>query len=627
MVDKSFLTPEEIYLFNNGNFYHAFLKFGAHKVCVENQDGVHFSVWAPNARRASVVGNFNRWQGHLHRMKRQGESGVWTLFIPGIDAGEIYKYEIETQNGTVVLKADPFAFYAEMRPKTASIVYELGGFEWHDEDWMLKRARQNSDIEPVLIYEVHLGSWKRNPDDTFYSYRQLADEMVGYVKLMGFTHLELMPLMEHPYDGSWGYQITGYYSATSRYGTPHDLMYLIDKCHQAGIAVILDWVPGHFCMDAHGLGKFDGSSLYDKEEHPEWGTYKFDFGRMEVWSFLISNAIYWFDLFHVDGLRVDGVTSMLYSRSDTGIDKNKRLDSETSRTNFDAVAFLGRLHNTVYYYYPSVLMVAEESTDWPYVTKPVIEGGLGFNYKWNMGWMNDTLKYFENHFSKRKERHHLLTFSMTYAYSERFILPLSHDEVVHGKKSLIGRMPGDLWQKFAGLRTLYLYQISHPGKKLLFMGDEIAQFVEWRYDSAIEWFLLKYEMHNKFQKYVRDANQIYLQEPGLWKVDNDWQGFEWIDVNNCDQGIFIFLRRSSINEEFLIVLINCLPHGYEDYRIGVPYLGKYKEILNSDESQYGGSHMINPRVIDAEEVPWHGQRYSISLKVPPLGGVIVKPSD
>lgn len=624
MVKERYILPEELYLFNEGNLFHSHYKLGAHEVKLDNRSGVHFAVWAPNAKRASVVGNFNSWQGNYHQMERQGQTGVWTLFIPDLYAGELYKYEIETQTGQIVLKADPFAFYAEVRPNTASIVYSLEGYAWNDGGWIKERKYDSLRDKPVLIYEVHPGSWRRKPDGSFYSYRGLAEELIPYMQEMGFTHLELLPLMEHPYDGSWGYQITGYYAATSRYGTPHDLMYLIDRCHQAGIAVILDWVPGHFCKDAHGLARFDGTSLFEREEHEEWGTYKFDFSRSEVWSFLISNALFWLETYHIDGLRVDGVTSMLFLNF--GIkDREWSPNIQGGSENLEAIAFLRRLHNLVSSYHPNVLMIAEESTDWPLVTKPSWDGGLGFNHKWNMGWMNDTLNYIQSTFPARKKCHNLLTFSLVYAFSESFILPLSHDEVVHGKKSLIEKMPGDYWQKFAGLRVLYLYLICHPGKKLLFMGGEFAQFIEWRYDSALEWFLLDFEMHRKFREYLRVTNNLYRREESLWQIDYDWKGFKWIEVNNSEQSILIFLRKARKEKNFLVVVLNFQPFGYTDYRVGVPCPGSYTEIINSDASEFGGSAKQNWDKVEAESVPWHGEKYSIRINIPPLGGVIFKP--
>jgi len=624
LAEDKYITEEEIYLFNHGKFFHSYLRFGAHKIKLNNTIGVHFALWAPNAIKVNVVGSFNHWQGNRHGMDRQGETGVWTRFIPDLEEGSCYKYEIESDTGEVFLKADPFAFYAEYRPNTASVIFSLAGYTWQDADWLNKRRKWEAHKKPMLTYEVHLGSWKRKQDQSFYSYRDYADELVVYVQQMGFTHLELLPIMEHPYDGSWGYQITGFYAATSRYGTPHDFMYLIDRCHQAGIAVILDWVPGHFCKDAHGLARFDGTPLFEQEEHLEWGTLKFDFSRKEVWSFLLSNALFWLEWFHIDGLRVDGVTSMLrldYGRGDRSWTPNVHGGKE----NLDAVAFLQELNRTVSTYHPYALMIAEESTDWPFVTQPSEDGGLGFNYKWNMGWMNDTLKYFKTAFADRGSYHHLLTFSLVYAFSESFVLPFSHDEVVHGKKSLIDKMPGDYGQKFAGLRLLYLYQICHPGKKLLFMGGEFGQFIEWRFDSALEWFLLDFEKHHQYRDYVCALNQLYQQEKSLWEIDHDWQGFEWIDVHNHIQSILIFQRKALNEKDMLIVVLNLQPMGYENFRVGVPTSGYYTVCFNSDSACFGGATLQDPDPFLAQPIAWHGKENSISIQIPPLTGIIIKP--
>lgn len=617
-----FLSEEEVFLFNEGTYYHCYLKFGAHKVKFAQTEGVHFAIWASHADKVSVVGNFNNWQGGAHQMEKMGSSGVWTLFIPHLDEGEVYKYEITSPSGIRFLKADPWAFYSEIRPGTASIVYNLSGYTWGDNQWIDKRSKSPEEKKPLNIYEVHLGSWKRKSEGNFYNYREIAREIIPYVGEMGYTHIEILPIMEHPLDESWGYQVTGYYSATSRYGTPHDLMYFIDQCHQAGLRVILDWVPGHFCKDAHGLGEFDGTPLFEGEEHEQWGTYKFDFSRTEVGSFLISNAVFWFDQFHIDGLRVDGVTSMLLLNYGKG-DKPWKPNINGGCEDLDAIAFLRTLNRVIFHYYPEALMIAEEATDWPLVTKPIVQGGLGFNYKWNMGWMNDTLKYIETDFPYRKERHNLLTFSLLYAFSENFILPFSHDEVVHGKRSFIDRMPGDYWRKFAGLRLLFCYQIAHPGKKLLFMGGEFAQFIEWRYDQGLDWLLLDYEMHKKFQIFVKEVNHLYLNKKSLWENDYDWTGFQWLEVDNKDQSILVFIR-SSEQKEFMLVLLNFQPHVYRDYCIGVPIPGTYREILNTDEEKFGGSGQINKTIFQSEDIPWHGLDYSIRITVPPLAGVIIE---
>lgn len=618
---EKFLEQEEIFLFNEGSFYHCYLKFGAHRVKINEIWGVHFTLWAPNAIRVSVVGNFNHWQGVAHEMEPR-EGGVWVLFIPEVGDEEVYKYELTTLQGETLLKADPFAFYSEKRPQTASIVYTLEGYSWGDGDWLSKRDKGALKRKPLNIYEVHLGSWKHKKDGSFYNYRELAEELIPYSKKMGFTHLELLPLMEHPFDGSWGYQGTGYYSATSRYGNPHDLMYFVDSCHQAGLGVILDWVPGHFCKDAHGLGRFDGTSLFEAGEHEEWGTYIFDFAKTEVWSFLIGNALFWLDKFHFDGLRVDGVTSMLfldYAKEDQPWEPN----IYGGRENLEAMSFLKTLNQVVPHYFPEVIMIAEEATDVPKVTKPAQGGGLGFDYKWNMGWMNDTLRYIQTDFQWRQEKHQLLTFSLAYAFSENFILPLSHDEVVHGKKSLIGKQPGDYWRQFAGLRLLYCYKICHPGKKLLFMGGEFAQFIEWRYYEGLEWFLLEYPMHKKFSSFIGALNQLYLKEKSLWEEDFSWEGFRWLDADNKKQSILVFLRQAT-DKEFIIVILNLKPEYYPKFRVGVPLAGSYKEIFNSDSDSFGGSDQINETNFVAEAVPWHGLEYSIKIKLPPLAGVLFK---
>jgi 1,4-alpha-glucan branching enzyme len=622
-MDNEFISKDEIFLFNRGELFHSYQRFGAHIQDSAGIKGTNFVVWAPGSKYVCVVGDFNCWQHEKHPMRELENSGVWSLFIPGICQGQLYKYEIHTRKGEMFLKSDPYAFYSELRPATASVVYSLDGFDWHDQEWLLQRQNLKLKEIPLSIYEVHAGSWRRKEDGSFYNWRELAEELVEYVVDMNYTHIELLPLMEHPYDGSWGYQVTGYYSCTSRYGTPKDFMYFIDKCHQAGIGVILDWVPGHFCKDAHGLGRFNGRPLYEKREHGQWGTYNFDFAKTEVWSFLISNAVFWFEKYHLDGLRVDGVSSMLYL--DYGREAGScELNIYGGKSNLEAIAFLQKLNQVIFRYFPGVLMFAEESTDWPLVTYPTDVNGLGFNYKWNMGWMNDTLNYMSLDFSQRRYHHNLLTFSLLYAFTENFILPLSHDEVVHGKYSLLNKMPGDYWQKFAGLRTLLGFMICHPGKKLLFMGGELAQFIEWRYDTGLDWLLLDYEMHNKFREFVRTLNTIYLQEESLWFNDHDWSGFEWINVHNQEQCILVFCRHAGKNSNLLLVLVNFLPQSYEKYRIGVPKAGKYQEILNSDQEIFGGSGHVNMILPVAEKVAWHGREFSLSIKVPPLAIVMLK---
>ncbi|PKM90938.1 MAG: 1,4-alpha-glucan branching enzyme [Firmicutes bacterium HGW-Firmicutes-12] len=615
-----FPTPHDIYLFHQGNLFKSYEMLGAQFREEDGKKGVRFSVWAPNAKEISVVGSFNNWNGKLHSLQRIKESGIWSLFIPNLQQGELYKYEIKTDYGTVLLKADPYAFYAECRPKSASVTYDLHEYIWGDQEWV------NNDKtvydKPVNIYEVHLGSWKLKDDGTFYTYRELAHDLVEYVVEMGYTHIQLLPIMEHPYDGSWGYQITGYYAVTSRYGTPHDFMYFVDCCHQRGIGVILDWVPAHFCKDGHGLIDFDGTRLYEAEELQGWGTMRFDYGRPEVMSFLISNAFFWFDIFHVDGLRVDAVASMLYLNygKEGGWISNKY----GGNGNLEAITLLKKLNEAVFLNFPKAMMIAEESTEWALVTGPTYAGGLGFNYKWNMGWMNDVLKYMEKETIYRSWHHNLLTFSFLYAFSENFILPMSHDEVVHGKRSLIEKMPGDYWQKFANLRVFLGYMMTHPGKKLLFMGGELAQFIEWRYYEALEWDLLSFEMHRRFQDYVKNLNRMYSAEKALWQQDHSWEGFEWIDCHNNSQSIIVFLRKSRNKAEQLLVLCNFTPQYYEGFRIGVPLDGTYQEIFNSDLGVYGGSDKKNSVLLAAENIPWHNQPYSLEIKVPPLAFVLFK---
>jgi 1,4-alpha-glucan branching enzyme len=618
-----FLSMEEIYLFNRGELYKSYKKFGAHIIEENGRLGTHFAVWVPEVYAVYVIGDFNDWRPKQNAMFEAERTGVWTLFIPEVLVG-LYKFEIHTKAGQVFLKSDPYAFFSELRPLTASKVYSLEGYKWLDPDWISRRDACHSKEKPVLIYEVHLGSWRRKEDGSFYDWLSLSEELLSYVLEMGYTHIELMPVMEHPYDGSWGYQVTGYYSCTSRYGTPQEFMYFVDRCHQEGIGVILDWVPGHFCKDAHGLGKFNGLSVYEKDEHGQWGTYTFNFGKTEVWSFLISNAVFWLEKFHIDGLRVDGVSSMLYLDFEKP-DKAWERNIHGGRENLQAIAFMQRLNQVVFNYFPRTLMIAEESTDWPLVSYPTYVNGLGYNFKWNMGWMNDTLCYMLLEFSQRKDHHHLLNFSLTYAFSENYILPLSHDEVVHGKRSLVDKMPGDYWQKFAGLRNLLGYQMGHPGKKLMFMGGEFAQFIEWRYDAELDWLLLDYDMHQKYQEYVRSINKLFQREKAFWENDHDWSGFEWIDADNEGQSILVFCRRAKNPRDFLIVIINFLPVKYENFRIGVPQRGLYQEIISSDNEVFGGLNNLNHVPIVAEKVQWHSRPFSLRIKVPPLSTLIFKP--
>jgi 1,4-alpha-glucan branching enzyme len=615
-------NDDNLYLFHQGTHYHSFNMLGAHLGCEDGEEGVRFSVWAPNAKEARVIGDFNHWQGDKHKMKKSGKSGIWSLFIPGVEEGNLYKYEIKTDNNGINIKSDPYGFYSEVRPKTASVVYNLEGYNWRDEAWQKGNKKDSAYKKPMNIYEVHLGSWKQKEDGEFYTYRELAEELVEYVAEMGYTHIELMPITEYPYDGSWGYQITGYYSVTSRYGSPHDFMFFVDQCHQKGIGVILDWVPGHFCKDDHGLRYFDGKNTYEyeelrKAENVGWGTLNFDLGRPEVRSFLISNAVFWFEMYHIDGLRVDAVANMLYLDYGTK-DDFCLLNKYGGNENLEAIEFMKIMNKAVFEYYPHALMIAEESTAWPLVTGPTYIGGLGYNYKWNMGWMNDTLRFMEMDPIHRKWNHNLLTFSFMYAFSENFILPLSHDEVVHGKKSLLDKMPGDYWKKFANLRAYFGYMIAHPGKKLLFMGGEFGQFIEWRYKESLEWFLLEHDQHKKLHHYVKTLNHFYKEENSLWERDHEAEGFQWIDPHDYSQSIVSFIRRGKTEKDFIVILVNFTPLVRENYKIGVPASGYYKEVLNSDEEIFGGSGQKNTNLIEAKKIPWHNQSYSIEIKVPPL---------
>lgn len=621
--------PEDLYLFHEGSLFQSYRVLGAHPAEVDGKTGYRFAVWAPHAREVRVVGDFNDWNGSKHVMVKISTWGVWFLFVPDVLEGEYYKYEIVTASGTLQYKADPYAFWSELKPGTASRAYCLDGYEWKDAEWQERKANRTVYNDPLNIYEVHLGTWKKKPDGGYYTYRELADELVAYVKDMGYTHIELLPLAEHPYDRSWGYQATGYYSVTSRFGTPKDFMYFVDRCHQAGIGVIMDWVPGHFVKDEHGLRRFDGEPLFEysdplKAEKPEWGTLTFDFSKPEVNSFLISNAIFWMDMFHIDGLRVDAVASLLYlnfGRPREQWIKNEHGGDE----NPDAIQFLKKLNRTVFGYYPNALMMAEDSSDWPLVTAPVHEGGLGFNYKWNMGWMNDMLKYMEIDPYFRHGSHQLLTFSFMYTYSENYVLPLSHDEVVHGKKSLLNKMPGDYWQKFANLRVLFGYMMAHPGKKLLFMGGEFGQFDEWKDLEDLDWEMLGYDSHRSMHRYVRDLNHLYLREPALWKLDHRPEGFSWIDPHDSKQSITTFMRKTENPEDSLIAVCNFTPVYHEKYRIGVPYEGVYVEQFSSDAGEYGGSGKLNSGKLKTEAVSWHYQPYSLHISLPPLAAVLFKP--
>ncbi|MGM9521820.1 MAG: 1,4-alpha-glucan branching protein GlgB [Oscillospiraceae bacterium] len=623
-MKQMILSNEERNSFANGTWINGFSKFGAHRAEENGAEGYSFAVWAPGARSVRLAGSFNDWDIDKHVMHPTETDGVWHLFIPGVKQGDIYKYVVETQNGELIYKADPYAFYAQQPPETASRVFDISSYRWSDSLYMARRKRTQHMRRPLNIYEVHLGSWRRNEDGSYYTYRQLIDTLIPYAVSMGYTHLELMPVMEHPFDGSWGYQITGYYAPTSRYGTPEEFMEFVDCCHKAGLGVILDWVPGHFCRDAHGLAGFTGEKLYEKEDHAQWGTYKFDLGRGEVRSFLLSNAMFWLEVYHADGIRVDGVTSMLYLNFGIDDPQQKRYNINGTEEDLDAVEFVRRLNRLVGQQHPDVMMIAEESTAWPLVTYPPEDGGLGFHYKWDMGWMHDTLNYMKTDFPYRPSNHNLLTFSMMYAFNENFILALSHDEVVHGKCSLIGRMPGDYWRQFAGMRVLAMYQICHPGAKHNFMGSEIAQFIEWRYYEGLEWFLLDYEAHAKQQGFIKELNAVYKQEKALWQNSYSWGGFEWLDADDSAQSTLTFIRHGAKPADDLVVLLNFAPETYDEFRIGVPKKGVYKEIFNSDCQEFGGSGRVNSGYIKSENIPWHGKENSVVIKTPPIGGVILK---
>lgn len=626
---KPVLTDLDLYLFGQGTHYEIYNKLGAHPMEVGGVKGVHFAVWAPNAKRVSVIGDFSNWDGRTYQMKLLGNSGIYEIFIPGLQPMDKYKFEIKTKDNHIIEKADPYGNYAELRPSTASLVADTNSYTWDDNKWMKKRDTQDTFNKPISIYEVHLGSWKKGGSDHgFLNYKDLAHQLVDYVKNMGYTHIQLMPIAEHPFDGSWGYQVTGYFAPTSRFGTPDDFMYFVDYCHQHNIGVLLDWVPAHFPKDGHGLIKFDGTALYEhadwrQGEHPHWGTMIFNYSRTEVKNFLIGNALYWLDKYHIDGLRVDAVASMLYL--DYGKESNEWVPNEFGgRENFAAVEFLKHLNSILYKKYPGVLMVAEESTAWTGVSRPTDTGGLGFGMKWNMGWMNDFLRYISKEPIHRKYHHNDLTFSMVYAYTENFILVLSHDEVVHGKGSMINKMPGDYWQKFANLRAAYGFMYGHPGKKLLFMGGEFAQFEEWNEQKSLDWNLLEFDKHREMQHYIKDLNKLYKSEEAFWKYDFTPDGFEWINCSDSASSIISFLRKSDKEEDTLLFIVNFTPVPRTLHRIGVPYEGKYKEIMNSDEEKYGGSGIINAEILVSDKEPWDGRNYSVGLKVPPLGMVVLK---
>lgn len=643
------LTDDDIHLFGTGMWQRAWEKMGAHKDVQGNSEGWLFRVWAPQVSSVHVVGDFNGWDPKATPLTRAANSDIWETFVPGLEQGSLYKYVIETDAGELLWKADPFGFYAETCPGTASKLWDLGGYTWKDATWLNRRAERDIMKSPLNIYEVHLGSWKRHgnepqgepredgtwpgPGDpfpaqrgTYYTYDDLSDELVAYVKKMGYTHIEVMPLSEHPFDGSWGYQATGYFAATSRYGTPQQLMHFVDACHKAGIGVILDWVPGGFCANAEGLATFNGRMLFEREIHPNWGTHKFDFSRPEVRSFLVSNALFWIEQFHVDGIRMDGVSSMLYLNFGVGNPADKKFNKYGTEEDLDASAFIRQVNCAVGKEFPDVMMIAEESTAWPLVTYPAEDGGLGFHLKWDMGWMNDTLHYMQCDFPWRPGNHSLLTFSIMYAFSENFILPLSHDEVVNGKCSLIGRMPGDDWRRFAGLRTLAFYQMTHPGAKLTFMGDEIGQQIEWRYYESIEWFLAKDfdATHGAQQRFIEALNHFYTKQRGLWQNAYTEQGFEWIDANNSEQSIVSFVRHGDKPADDLLILINFDPASYETYRVGTPREGDWELVFNTDEPTFGGSGFPVVDMASSKPEPWNMRDNSIEIAVPGLAGLVYR---
>ncbi|WP_270646902.1 1,4-alpha-glucan branching protein GlgB [Paeniclostridium hominis] len=620
------INSYNINLFKEGKCFRSYSFMGAHKVEKEGITGIVFSVWAPNAKKVSLVGAFNNWDESLNVMNNIEDSGIWNIFIPNMEYGENYKFYIESKSGKSKLKSDPYAFFSEKRPNTASIVYDLKSYTWNDDIWIEKKEKYSYIDKPMNIYEVHLGSWKRKWDGEFFTYEEFG-ELIDYVEYMGYTHIELLPITEHPLDMSWGYQTIGYYSATSRYGDPQQLMRFVDKCHQKNIGVIFDFAYSHFCKDDHGLYKFDGTNQFEyedetKSENLGWGTAHFDLGKPEVQSFLISNAIFWMEKFHVDGIRMDAVSSMLYLDYDIGHWKPNKYGG---RENIEAIEFLRMFNEILHKEVKNPIIIAEESTSWQMVTGPAYKGGLAFDNKWNMGWMNDTLKYMEMDPIYRKYHHELITFSFMYAFSENFIIPLSHDEVVHGKKSLLNKMPGDEWQKFANLRLLYAYMMIHPGKKLLFMGSEFAQDLEWRFEYGLEWTLLANEKNFKMKNYVKDLNHLYKEEKSMHEIDNHHSGFDFIDPHNINQSVIVIMRKGKKKEDFIIAVLNFTPIVYSEYRIGVPYRGFYTEVFNSDNKKYYGSgQTMQEQVLESEDINWHNKQYSINIKVPPLGATFIK---
>jgi len=630
--DISLFSADDLHLFNEGSHYRAFNQLGSHLIKRGDEQGTAFSVWAPNAREVTVMGSFNDWNPQSHPLTARGSSGIWEAFVPGVGKGALYKYHVVSRHhGHVADKADPFAIYDEKPPRTASVVWDLD-YTWGDQEWMTRRKQKNSLQAPISIYEVHIGSWMRVPEEHNrpLTYRELAPRLADYAQRLQFTHVEFLPIMEHPYYASWGYQTTGYFAPTARYGTPQDFMYLVDYMHQHGIGVILDWVPSHFPSDAHGPAYFDGTHLFEHADsrmgfHPDWKTHIFNYGRNEVRSFLMSSAMFWLDKYHADGLRVDAVASMLYldySRKQGEWIPNKF----GGRENLEAIDFLRRFNQEVYKEHPDVQTYAEESTSWPMVSRPIYVGGLGFGLKWDMGWMHDTLEYFKQNPIHRKYHHNRLTFRMLYSFHENFVLPLSHDEVVHGKGSLFGKMPGDEWQKFANLRLLFGYMYAQPGKKLLFMGDEFGQVREWAHDTSLEWHVLRYPVHSGLQSWVQQLNRLYGQEAALHELDTNPAGFEWVDCNDNATSVVSLLRKGKSPQDVILVVCNFTPVPRIGYRVGVPQGGYWREILNSDAKEYAGSGMGNLGGVQATDQPLHGRPYSVTLTLPPLGALFLKPA-
>jgi 1,4-alpha-glucan branching enzyme len=622
------LTDFDIHLFNAGDHHRIYEKLGAHYTEVNGIGGVQFAVWAPSARSVSVIGEFNNWDRRAHAMRVLGSSGIWEIFVPGLPEGQLYKYHVKTQQGFVMDKADPYGFEMEMRPRTASKVNFLNHATWTDQQWMDRRKSADLLAGPLSVYEMHLGSWQRGENNRWLTYRETADRLVEHVKSVGYTHIELMPVMEHPFDASWGYQVTGYFAPTSRFGSPDDFIYFVDHCHVNGIGVILDWVPAHFPKDMYALAEFDGTHLYEHADprkgfHQDWGTFIFNYGRNEVKNFLLSNALFWLEKYHIDGLRIDAVASMLYL--DYSRKEGEWLPNQYGgRENLEALEFLKHLNGVIHHYYPGVLTIAEESTAWPGVTNKLEYGGLGFDMKWNMGWMHDMLEYFTKDPIHRTYHHRNLTFALLYAFSERFQLPLSHDEVVHGKRALLNKMPGDVWQKHANLRLLLGLMYGFPGKKLLFMGSEFAQWDEWYHEKSLDWHLLMFEQHRGMLKWNQDLNKLYKSEPSLYEIDFHYTGFDWIDFQDAAASIISFERKALEGRESVIVVCNFTPVPRTGYRVGVGQPGVYRELLNSDAAIYGGSNMGNAGMVHAEPIPSHGRGNSLALTLPPLAALFLK---